>query len=187
MREFVWRLDEMPRKGTIVVVAHGSQSLRWAYLPDGATRLDVESAITQGYRWYKSAVDCQATILKDTNITDYWRFTVLPATENMAVNKQPLREAGTIVETTYKSQVYALSEYSEANVAGVLVASAQIAIRHIPAYTSQFFERLEPSNSEIQARPAFPLPPVTIIMVDSSFRHWLWQTVSDIKILLLRS
>jgi hypothetical protein len=108
MREFVWRLDEMPRKGTIVVVAHGSQSLRWAYLPDGATRLDVESAITQDYRWYKSAVDCQATILKDTNITDYWRFTVLPAT--------PPRQAGTIVETTSKSQVYALPEYSEANV-----------------------------------------------------------------------
>jgi len=47
---FVWRLDEMPRKGTIVVVAHGSQPLRWAYLQDGATRLDLESAIAQGHR-----------------------------------------------------------------------------------------------------------------------------------------
>jgi hypothetical protein len=54
---FVWRLDEMPRKGAIVVVALGSHPLRWAYLPEGAPRLDVESAITQDYRWYKS-VDC---------------------------------------------------------------------------------------------------------------------------------
>lgn len=74
----VWRLDEMPRNGRIVVVAYGSQPLRWAYLPEGATRLDVESAFTQGYRWYKS-VDCQATISKETKIIDHWRFTVLPA------------------------------------------------------------------------------------------------------------
>jgi hypothetical protein len=46
--EFVWRLDEMPWNGTIVVVAHGSQPLRWAYLPDGAARLDVESAFYPG-------------------------------------------------------------------------------------------------------------------------------------------
>ena len=95
---------------------------------------------------------------------------------------QPPTGAGNRVEITFQPQVYPLPAYWEANVAGVLVA-----ICHIPACTSQFFERLEPSNSEIQARPAFPLPPVTIIMVDSSFRHWLWQTVSDIKILLLRS
>jgi hypothetical protein len=52
--EFVWRLDEMPWNGTIVAVAHGSQPLRWAYLPDGATRLEVENAFGQAYRWYKS-------------------------------------------------------------------------------------------------------------------------------------
>ena len=76
--EFVWHLDEMPWNGTIVVVAHGSQPLRWSYLPDEATRLDVESAFAQGYQWYKS-VDCQATIMKDMKIIDHWRFTVLPA------------------------------------------------------------------------------------------------------------
>ena len=75
---FVWRLDEMPCNGTIVVVAHGSQPLRWSYLPDGATRLDVESAFARGCRWYKS-VDCQATIMKDMKTIDHWRFTVLPA------------------------------------------------------------------------------------------------------------
>ncbi len=73
--EFVWRLNEMPLKGTIVVVAHNSEPLRWAYLPDGASRLDVESAFALGYRWYKS-VDCQATIMKDMKIIDRWIFTV---------------------------------------------------------------------------------------------------------------
>ena len=76
--EFVWRLGEMPWNGTIVVVAHGSRPLRWAYLPDGATRLDVESAFTQGYRWYKSAA-CQASIMHDGKMIDHWRFTVQPA------------------------------------------------------------------------------------------------------------
>jgi hypothetical protein len=45
--EFVWRLGEMPWNGTIVVVAHGSQPLRWAYLPDGATRLDRKELLTK--------------------------------------------------------------------------------------------------------------------------------------------
>jgi len=76
--EFVWRLDEMPCNGTIVVIAHGSQPLRWSYLPDGATRLDVESPFAKGHQWYKS-VDCQATIMKDMKILDGWRFTVPPA------------------------------------------------------------------------------------------------------------
>jgi hypothetical protein len=76
--EFVWRLDEMPWNGTIVVVAQGSQPLRWSYVPDGANRLDVESAFAKGYQCYKS-VDCQATIMKDMNIIDRWRFTILPA------------------------------------------------------------------------------------------------------------
>jgi hypothetical protein len=78
MQEFVWRHEEMPWKGTIVVVAYGSQPLRWAYLPDGATRLDVESAFTHGYRWYKS-VPCRATIMSDGKIIDQWRFAVEPA------------------------------------------------------------------------------------------------------------
>jgi hypothetical protein len=76
--EFVWRLNQMPLKGTIVVVAHNSVPLRWAYLPDGASRLDVESAFAQSYRWYKS-IDCQATIMKEMKIIDRWRFTVEPA------------------------------------------------------------------------------------------------------------
>ena len=76
--EFVWRLNEMPLKGTIVVVAHNGEPLSWAYLPDGAYRVDVETAFAQGYRWYKS-VDCQATIMKDMKIIGRWRFTVEPA------------------------------------------------------------------------------------------------------------
>ena len=64
----------------------------------------------------------------------------------MAVNKQPRKEAGTIVEITSQLQVYALPDYSRANVAGLLVGSAQIASYHIPACTSQFFERLEPNK-----------------------------------------
>ena len=75
---FVWRLNEMPLKGTIVVVAHNREPLLWAYLPDGASCLDVESAFAQGYRWYKS-VDCQATIMKDMKIIDRWSFTAEPA------------------------------------------------------------------------------------------------------------
>jgi hypothetical protein len=42
------------------VVAHGSQVVRWSYLPDGAARLDVESGFAKSYQWYES-VDCQAT------------------------------------------------------------------------------------------------------------------------------
>jgi len=76
--EFVWRLDKMPWNGTIVVVAHGSQPLRWAYLPDGAIRLDVERAFSHAYRRYKS-VACRATIMSDGKIIDQWRFTVEPA------------------------------------------------------------------------------------------------------------
>ena len=75
--DFVWRIDEMPSSGTIVVVASGSQPLRWSYLPHGATRLDVESAFARGCRWYKS-VDCQVTIMKDMKTVDHWRFTLLP-------------------------------------------------------------------------------------------------------------
>jgi hypothetical protein len=48
--EFVWRLDEMPWSGTIVVIAHGSRLFRWSHLPDGATRLYVETAFAEGYR-----------------------------------------------------------------------------------------------------------------------------------------
>jgi hypothetical protein len=57
--EFVWRLNEMPLNGTIVVVAHVSQPFCWSYLPDGAARLDVESGFAKSYQWYES-VDCQA-------------------------------------------------------------------------------------------------------------------------------
>jgi hypothetical protein len=74
---FVWRLGEMPLNGIIVVVAHGSQPVRWLYLPDGAARLDVESGFVKSYQWYESA-DCQAIIMKDMKIIDRWRFTVLP-------------------------------------------------------------------------------------------------------------
>jgi hypothetical protein len=75
--EFVWHADEMPWNGTIVVVAHGSQPLRWAYLPDGATRFDVEGAFNRGDRWYDSG-DCQATIVKDAKMINHWRFTAHP-------------------------------------------------------------------------------------------------------------
>jgi hypothetical protein len=39
-------------------------------------------------------------------------------------------------------QLHALPDYAPASVAGILVASSQMAICHIPACTSQFFERL---------------------------------------------
>ena len=79
--EFVWRLDEMRWNGTIVVVAHGSQPLRWSYLADGVTPLDAESGSAQSYRWYKS-VDCHATIMKDRKIIDRSRFAVVPAAQS---------------------------------------------------------------------------------------------------------
>ena len=40
-----------------------------------------------------------------------------------------------------------LSEYSRANVAGLLVASGQTAISYIPVCTSQFFDLLDRNNS----------------------------------------
>jgi hypothetical protein len=73
--EFLWTLDELPKNGSIVVIAHEKEPLRWAYLPKDATRKDVESAFARGYRWYEPAV-CQATIMVDGKIIDQWRFTV---------------------------------------------------------------------------------------------------------------
>jgi hypothetical protein len=58
----------------------------------------------------------------------------------MADNEQPPTETETTVEMTSRPQVDALPDYSPANVAGTLVASSQMAICHIPACTSQFFE-----------------------------------------------
>jgi hypothetical protein len=81
--EFVWHGDEMPWNGTIVVVAHGNQPLRSAYVPDGATRFDVESAFTRGGRWYDSE-DCQSTIVKDAKMINSWRFMVQPIVQTQA-------------------------------------------------------------------------------------------------------
>ena len=75
--ELVWRLDEIRWNGTIVVVAYGSQPLRWAYLPEDATRPDVDNALHRGYRSYKTG-NCEVTVLKETKIVDHWRFTIMP-------------------------------------------------------------------------------------------------------------
>jgi hypothetical protein len=64
----------------------------------------------------------------------------------MAANKRLSTEAGTVAETTFQLRVYALPDYARANVAGLLMGSAQIVTSHIPACTSQFFERLEPNK-----------------------------------------
>ena len=42
------------------MVAHGSQIVRWSYLPDVGARLDVEGGFAKSYQWYES-VNCQAT------------------------------------------------------------------------------------------------------------------------------
>jgi hypothetical protein len=60
----------------------------------------------------------------------------------MAAKKRPPTETETIVETTSRPQVDAPRDYWGANVAGILVATSQMAICQIPACTSQFFERL---------------------------------------------
>ncbi|HYY27495.1 MAG TPA: hypothetical protein VE860_06115 [Chthoniobacterales bacterium] len=78
--EFLWRLDDLPSKGKFVWVRHNNQPIRWSYLPEAATRFDVEKAFTNGYLWDK-AISCQATIMKDGKMIDYWRFTVEPAAE----------------------------------------------------------------------------------------------------------
>jgi hypothetical protein len=49
--EFLWRLDNFPHEGTIVWITHNNQPLRWSYLPEGATRFDVEKEFGNGYRW----------------------------------------------------------------------------------------------------------------------------------------
>ena len=67
-------------------------------------------------------------------------------TKNIAANKRLSTEAGTIGETTSQLQVYAFADYARANVASLLIGSAEIATCHIPACTSQFFERLEPNK-----------------------------------------
>jgi hypothetical protein len=76
--EFLWRQsNELPLIGTIVVIAHDKAPLRWAYLPENATREEMESAFSRGYRWFGPAV-CQATIMADGKVIDQWRFTVEP-------------------------------------------------------------------------------------------------------------
>jgi len=74
--EFFWRqFDELPGNGTIVVVAHNKEPLRWAYLPEDATREEIEDAFSSCFRWYGPAV-CQATIMADGKMIDQWQFTV---------------------------------------------------------------------------------------------------------------
>jgi hypothetical protein len=80
-REFLWRLDDFPNEGKFVWVTHNNQPIRWSYLPEGATRFDVEREFTNGYRWHK-VISCQATIMQDGQMIDYWRFKVKPCTGN---------------------------------------------------------------------------------------------------------
>jgi len=70
----------LPRKGKFVLVTRSHQPVRWSYLPEGATRVDVEKEFTNGYVWDK-AISCQATIMNDEKMIDYWRFRVEPAAE----------------------------------------------------------------------------------------------------------
>ena len=79
--EFLWRLDDFPNEGKFVWVTHSNQPIRWSYLPEGATRFDVEREFTNGYRWHK-VISCQATIMQDGKMIDYWRFKVKPCTGN---------------------------------------------------------------------------------------------------------
>ena len=78
--EFLWRLDDFPHEGTIVWITHNNQPLRWSYLPEGATRFDVEKEFRNGYRWRK-AISCRATIITDGRMIDCWRFMVQPVAE----------------------------------------------------------------------------------------------------------
>jgi hypothetical protein len=41
----------------------------------------VEREFTNGYQWEKT-ISCQATIMKDGKMIDYWRFKVKPYREN---------------------------------------------------------------------------------------------------------
>ena len=76
--EILWRrLDELPWNGTIVVIAHDKDPLRWAYLPIDAVRKDVERAFSRGCRWYEPTA-CQATKIDDGKIIDQWRFMIEP-------------------------------------------------------------------------------------------------------------
>ena len=79
--EILWRrldeFDELPWDGTIVVIAHDNDPLRWAYLPTDAIREHVESAFSRGYRGYGLAA-CQATKIADGRIIDQWRFMIEP-------------------------------------------------------------------------------------------------------------
>jgi hypothetical protein len=80
--EFLWRLDDFPTKGTFVWVTYNNQPIRWAYLPAGASRIEIENAFANGYQWRK-AVACQATIMTDGKIIDSWRFTLQPQLESV--------------------------------------------------------------------------------------------------------
>jgi hypothetical protein len=75
--------DEFPWDGTIVVIAHDKDPLRWAYLPIDATRQDVESAFSRGYCWYGPAV-CQATKMARGKIIEQWSFTIEPFVHELA-------------------------------------------------------------------------------------------------------
>ena len=46
---FSWKLGEMPKAGTVVWVRHDDQPLYWSYLPEGASRTDIERGFADRY------------------------------------------------------------------------------------------------------------------------------------------
>jgi len=76
---FSWKSGEMPKAGTLVWVRHDDQPLYWSYLPEGASRTDIEKGRADHYdfgKWH-DPIQCQATIIKDEEQVDQWQFTIL--------------------------------------------------------------------------------------------------------------
>jgi hypothetical protein len=66
----------MPKAGTLVWVRYDDQPLYWSYLPEGASRTDIEKGFADRYECHEP-IQCQATIIKDDRQVDQWQFTIL--------------------------------------------------------------------------------------------------------------
>ena len=62
---FSWKPGEMPKAGTLVWVRHDDQPLYWSYLPEGASRADIEKGFADRYDFGElhEPILCQATTL----------------------------------------------------------------------------------------------------------------------------
>src|SRR5215469_9551559 len=80
---FTWNeRTRPPDKAAIVFVRDDQITRGWAYLPEDATRPEIEKdfAGAYGLKGGSKPVTCTATIREHGEVTDRWAFTIYPRT-----------------------------------------------------------------------------------------------------------